>query len=527
VRATVRMQSTNQAPEDQEGTLIASNHEYEAQDGWVVSDDTSPHMPRTDRSRTHPPARHLRPRHGDQSWFKKALNGLSSLQLGCPHPVSLTAMYVALKTLEVEGMHPDVFRKCRVLPPNGPELWEDDEAVAKEVLGLMGSEDLSADGMYGLFAQLTIREATAVMWPIWVEDTVGTGWVLLVWQYWDAVESARPGGRGRPWPTPDAGRRKPRVKEVPPRYVVNLLIVDPHYDQVYAAEQDGQEDNTFRKRRTRIRRRLGEVLQLCNIILGPESSQIDKMLYVPGIDLRGGDLRYLQSKDLRGNILEGLDVGDFDNTKELDDTSGERCFATIRELLRRSDETLNDPHYNDTAATWAAILEKDLPRWLNPVLVRMEMLGINAWHAMACLRYRARVVFEVLPEHGEIPVLNGMKKRSFKTQDMMRRELLGQQRRFWQGYRPNRIWKRGLFKNAFVKDTRNSMPGPQRSPSQFRGRPLHRSSSTPAQREELMQRRTASLESRERQQRQARALQQDTDERKGEDADNDDDDIDG
>ena len=59
-------------------------------------------------------------------------------------------MHIALKPLTKASVSSEVWIKNRIIPPNGPELWGDDEDLALEVLKLMRAEGTNAEGLYGL-----------------------------------------------------------------------------------------------------------------------------------------------------------------------------------------------------------------------------------------------------------------------------------------------------------------------------------------------------------------------------------------
>ena len=52
----------------------------------------------------------------------------------------------------------------------------------------------------------------------------------------------------------------------------------------------------------------------------------------------------------------------------------------------------------------------------------MEMVGINAWNAMACVGYRARIALEILPEDHSIPVLVNDQHKSLAVQEVFQRD---------------------------------------------------------------------------------------------------------
>lgn len=353
-------------------------------DGWVFSDNTFGHQPLDQRTPAHTPCP-SNPRNVYQ--LERALQGLSSLQLAHDAPVTPSAMDTVLEVLWQSQPYA-VRAACRVLPPNGPDLWGLDVNKANLVLGELALGPENDGRNVEFFTKLAFydmdeeRDARPdkrskgkgragldldddeplryhVVWPILVEDEYGHDWVTLIW-------------------TQTMRRDTDRLKQET-RYaqIQEFYIVDPRLDgRIYASNFEQSRD-----RRDRILMRFESLLAnldaTCVVTFAPgclveneNGTRLDSYWYAPDMPSH-------------------------------EHTSGERCYAVVKQWMWRLTHAIF-PHADDKAATQArsAVL-----RHVNPYFERMAMLGICAWVAMGSLSFWARVSIESLPEDHRIPLL--------------------------------------------------------------------------------------------------------------------------
>ena len=92
-------------------------------------------------------------------------------------------------------------------------------------------------------------------------------------------------------------------------------------------------------------------------------------------------------------------------------SSGERCFATVKELLERITQWHLQEHQRPEEVF------RPLRPWINPYQYRVEMAGICAWVLMATLDFEARIAVEIIPP-SDIEVMSDGKRRLIEPYDL-------------------------------------------------------------------------------------------------------------
>ncbi|KAI3340094.1 hypothetical protein F4824DRAFT_487573 [Ustulina deusta] len=147
--------------------------------GWTVYDGTFDPVPQDKRRKRDVPYPSF-----VQHTFRSR-SGLSNLQLSRDAPVSMCALDIAISHIW-KCMPAQARRYLHLVPPNGSALWGDDkEAVAAMYKGMDDRqyhvpvlEDPSRKE-YKLFVDLKRRPW--IIWPLWVEDQWGSGFVTVIW----------------------------------------------------------------------------------------------------------------------------------------------------------------------------------------------------------------------------------------------------------------------------------------------------------------------------------------------------------
>lgn len=301
--------------------------------------------------------------------YKRAHSGLSNLQLASNIPVNLCAMDVVVDTLK-RSLPKRLRSQVYCAPVNGPDLWSDDPKRSGEAMSRYQSmakgEFKPCDEFRFFFKMLALSRH--VIWPLWVEDALGSHWVLL---YWHSEMVARPNGLF------------PYIREV--------RLFDPALDYGYhitAHKQNWQ-------RRARITHAFARFLRLFQAVYA-----------VPGI----GGLRWCpahKGQTTPDGLLRGfhasfvLDVYEHDAAtgaplapEEGDNATGERVYGLVRQLLAgvaAQESALPRDYYEPHREHLAK------PAYVDPYLARIEMAGICAWRCMQAVGFRARIAIEPLP----------------------------------------------------------------------------------------------------------------------------------
>ncbi|KAI5857413.1 hypothetical protein GGS23DRAFT_348607 [Durotheca rogersii] len=286
----------------------------------------------------------------------RSMLGLNTLQLARDAPINLCAMDIA--TEHVWRCLPDMVKSIvRVAPPNGPALWSIDEKNRQAMYEEMARPaylDKTTQTTFRFYADL--KETPWVVWPLWVEDEWGKDYVLAAWYAEAKLEN-----------TYDRLRA--------------LTIYDPRRDPLPGP--DGKH-GLLEKRLERIRLRLLEFL-------------------------RNGDFDVSQVKYYDG-YCSPMALGEA--------TSGERCFAAVKELLEDICRKTLDGSPVDSAPKPFP----DMARWVHPYQFRIEMAGINAWVLMATFDFNARIAVEcVMPDRRNEIVADG-RRRILKPDDLAGRK---------------------------------------------------------------------------------------------------------
>ncbi|XXH05292.1 hypothetical protein Hte_011717 [Hypoxylon texense] len=283
-----------------------------------------------------------RPTHPDMAF--RALSALSSLQLSRDTPVTMAAVDVA--TNELWNYMPPLVRDLCALPsPAGPELWSTSDKKHAEIYDRV-KKDKEARGESEYRFYTDLKTKPWVFWPIYVEDDWGKDFLTVAWHAYSTPE------------TPD-------------RYdqIGTWVIYDPRRNP--KADNDGKH-SLIKERLDWLNGRLSQFFK------------------------RGG-FNASKAAAFYGNCSP-MGLGE--------STSGERCYATIKELINNiiaitiTKENVTRDH------AWPS-----LSRWVFPYWYRVEMAGIAAWTAMASHGWNARVAVECLePKLGFEVVVDGEKR---------------------------------------------------------------------------------------------------------------------
>lgn len=363
-------------------------------DAWVFSDDTFGHAPYDERDPAHTPCP---PNPLNVYQLERALNGLNSLQLAHDAPISPCALDTVFEVL-LQAQPYAVRAACRMLPPNGPDLWGLDEQKAELVLGELALGPENDGRNVEFFTRVAFHdrdEARAarpkrgdpqnkgkgkakpdddkpplyhVVWPILVADQYGEDWVTLIWT--QKMSKDRDG-------------RYAEIQE--------FHVVDPRLDsRMYAANFQG-----FHDRRARILKRFESLL-----------ANLDAtcvVTFAPGCLL----------EDENGSRLESYWYSPEMPMSE--HTTGERCYAVVKHWLWKLTHQLFPHADDDNAATQApgAVL-----RFVNPYFERMAMAGICAWVVMGSVDFDARLTIESLPENHRFRILVNERESGLNVREL-------------------------------------------------------------------------------------------------------------
>ncbi|KAK8072994.1 hypothetical protein PG996_006342 [Apiospora saccharicola] len=308
----------------------------------------------------------VRPEHADI--YKRAMNGLMNLQLSSNNPVNLCAMDVVVDTLK-KSLPKEVRSKVYCAPADGPDLWSDDQErcdTAFSRLESIAKEEFKPGDEFRLFIK-KIALTPHVIWPLWVEDEMGSHWVLLHWH--SAMVEQRQG-------------------QFP--YIDEIRLFDPALDFGYHITAHKQNW----ARRARITANFARFLGL----------------FKPVWAVRGvGSLRWCRNGRLQtdeNGLMRGfhanfaMDVFEYDERtgepapEEGDHATGERCYAVVKQLLAGivEQETAAPRDYYEPHREHLAKLA-----YVDPYLARIEMAGICAWKCLEARDFKARIGIDPLP----------------------------------------------------------------------------------------------------------------------------------
>ncbi|KAI4862714.1 hypothetical protein F4820DRAFT_463491 [Hypoxylon rubiginosum] len=284
-----------------------------------------------------------RPSHVDVAF--RSMSALSSLQLSRDAPITTTTIDVV--TNELWNYLPPQVRDIAAVPsPSGPELWSSDDQQLAEMYDRMNNDPTAHNkqGEYNLYADLKGKQW--VFWPIWVEDQWGKDFVVIAWHAYAAPETPNRYDRIGTW-----------------------VIYDPRRNP--EPDQDGKH-SPITQRLDRINVRLSQFFK-------------------------------------RGKFHISGAAGSYGNCSPMglnETSSGERCYATIKELLNNLISTTITNEKVDRNHGWPS-----LSRWVFPYLYRVEMTGIVAWTVMASHGWDARIAIEALePKLGWEVVVDGQRR---------------------------------------------------------------------------------------------------------------------
>ncbi|KAI2622331.1 hypothetical protein GGR54DRAFT_598126 [Hypoxylon sp. NC1633] len=277
----------------------------------------------------------------------ESMFGLNTLQLAHDAPIHPCAMDVAAKHVW-QCLSSTDQAQIEIAHPCLPDLWAADQATIDAVWEEMKAPEFLDEGQYFFYPEL--KQKRWVIWPIWVEDEWGKDWVLLAW-----YAQARP-------ETPETFDQ-----------VRTYAIYDPRRDPT--VDSKGRHP-LLTKRRDRISQRLRQFLE------------------------RGGfNLSIAQLSDA---MCCPMPLQEY--------TSGERCFAAIKQLS----EHLADSRLNGITD----YIFPNLSRRVFPYQYRVEMAGINAWVLMGAFDFNARIAVECIPAEANMEVVADGIRRVVKPYDL-------------------------------------------------------------------------------------------------------------
>ncbi|KAI1652565.1 hypothetical protein F4813DRAFT_377641 [Daldinia decipiens] len=223
---------------------------------------------------------------------------------------------------------PFIQSEVSIHPPNGPALWSQDESHQEAIY----QETERQTAKRGKDVYGVFKAKPWGIWPLWVEDQWGSDYVLLVW-YADGTDAS-----------PDFFDT-----------VTMATLYDPR--RYPLADKDGWHHPII-ERRERL------------------EGQVQKFFKRAGFDT--------SKLVFKEGHVSPMPLGET--------TSGERCFAAVKELL----ECIMN-FYLDIAQGAEQDFSNgfwNLSQWVNPYQYRVEMTGINAWVLMAAFDYNARIAVE-------------------------------------------------------------------------------------------------------------------------------------
>ncbi|KAI1440518.1 hypothetical protein F5Y02DRAFT_343565 [Annulohypoxylon stygium] len=306
---------------DTRPTAAPSNYEMRVGPGWTLNDGTFTHIPQTRRYKRDVP----RPSFVHHA--HEAMYALTSLQVAHNAPITLCAMDIAVEHVW-RCLPREVKKLIKIIPPNGPELWSENEQAVQDMYQKMSENP-------NTLLQDT-KKNPWVVWPIYLEDEFGHDWLVILWY---AEESQ-----------PNSGV----------------------YDRIRTCEIfDARRDND-----------------------NPRDFDGERRCTVPGSRKERVGQRFTDFVKQGGyNVDEMNSSHAMMAPMEYDEhTSGERCFAAVKDILDLILSMHIDGRTYNPANNWFP----SLSRWVNPYQFRIEMTGINAWWLMGSFDYNARIVVECM-----------------------------------------------------------------------------------------------------------------------------------
>ncbi|KAI8964680.1 hypothetical protein F5Y11DRAFT_355537 [Daldinia sp. FL1419] len=245
-----------------------------------------------------------------------------------------------------------IHERVSIFPPNGPGLWSSDDRFAETIF----RETEKQTDKRGDDVYWEFKEKAFNLWPIWVEDHWGKDWVLIAW-----------------WSQPLPGY---------PDWNEDVRVVT-----IYDARRDPKVDEDgihwpIPARHGRLQRQITNFFQRAGL-------NISNLVFTEG--------------QICPMPLE-------------ESTSGERCFAAVKELIGHIIEYhigIARNEYQDMGlGFW------DLSTYVNPYQQRIEMTGINAWVLMATFDYNARICVQSIDPDIKSDVVADGQRRVIKPFDL-------------------------------------------------------------------------------------------------------------
>lgn len=163
------------------GTSLKRPHEFTLRmsHGWTVGDGTFEPVPQDKRRRRDVPY----PSFVSHSY--RSRSALTSLQLSHDAPVSLCALDIASQHLW-KCMPGEARRYLYISSPNGPALWGgNDESKTAAMYEKMDDKiyhlPVSGTGETDYRHYTDLKRRPWVIWPLWIEDEWGCDFVTVIW----------------------------------------------------------------------------------------------------------------------------------------------------------------------------------------------------------------------------------------------------------------------------------------------------------------------------------------------------------
>ena len=332
-------------------------------DGWTLTDNTFEMVPMDKRRKCDVPYPY------EISRTFRAMSGLSGLQIAHNAPVNKSALDIANEHLW-KVQHDEVRKLVRVGPPNGPCLWSGNEELINKMYENMTTTPYKhpRTGEYLFYTQM--KAHPWVIWPLWVEDDFGKDYVtVLLYSEQD------------------------KASEDPPVYnqLIQYTIIDPR-----RARWGTKRTETLG----------GDVLK-CDFPHA-RTERIEAALR-DYLNRAGYDLTRLpMGRTQDGQLSSPMTVTHCSPMQTDECTSGERCFATVKELLKRIAKWYLRGREGQEKRPEKVF--RHLCPSIIPYQFRVEMAGINAWILMATLDFNARITVESIVADVYEVVSNGKRR---------------------------------------------------------------------------------------------------------------------
>ncbi|RYP76306.1 hypothetical protein DL769_003646 [Monosporascus sp. CRB-8-3] len=397
--------------------LLYEDYQIRMGEGWTMSDQTYEQQPLKKRRKTDVPYPQL------INHTFRSMNGLSTLQIAHNAPISLSALDIACEHLW-KTLHSDVRAQICVPPPNGPSLWSGDQVDINRMYEKMELPEYRNKESKEYLFYTQMKSRPWVIWPLWVEDDFGKDYVTVLLYSQRSDQSKKPAVFDQlvqytiidPRRASQATKRTDAPADEPAKYG----FPKARTDRLDAALKNflthaGYDLSRVPERQTPVNAAPGPApaAQAPAGTSGNVVGIMDDTLMDDAPDSRDDDA-YAAGNDARSNsnntvVSSSMTVTHCSPMPPGECTSGERCFATVKEILERIVQWhLRNP---DDETRHREVFRHMRP-WINPYQFRIEMTGISAWVTMATLDYRARIAVEVIEEFDFDTVADGIRKKT-------------------------------------------------------------------------------------------------------------------